>query len=176
MRLTGGRFRGRTLPGQVPSGVRPTSSRVREALFSLIGQDLQGLTVLDAFGGTGLLGFEAYSRGADVLIGELRRPLARQIQQSAQILGATLQVRCADAARLLQEGQWDIVLLDPPYAQDPSAWVERAAPAARKILVIEHSTVRPVPAQAGGLILDRQRRYGDTQLSLYRPAGWAGEE
>ena len=66
MRITGGSLRGRVVPGKVRPGVRPTSSRVREALFSMVGQDLEGVRVLDAFGGSGLLSFEAYSRGAIV--------------------------------------------------------------------------------------------------------------
>ena len=65
VRLTGGRHGGRVIATHAPSGVRPTAGKVRQALFNMIGQDLSGWTVLDAFGGTGLLGFEAWSRGAE---------------------------------------------------------------------------------------------------------------
>lgn len=172
MRLTGGTMRGRVVPGKVPSGVRPTSSRVREALFSMLGHDLSGLTVLDAFGGSGLLGFEAHSRGADVLITEKRAPVARQIKQAARALDASVTVRCADAAAILAAGtQWDVVLLDPPYALSATDWLERAAPCARETLVIEHASDQSPPDAVGGLLLDRRRRYGDTTLSIYRRAG-----
>ena len=168
MRLTGGTLRGRTVPGRVPSGVRPTSAKVREALFSMIGHDLSGWTVLDAFGGSGLLGFEAYSRGADVLIVEKRPAVSRQIQKAARTLGAAVTVRCADAATVLAEGrQWDVVLMDPPYALSAAQWAERGAPCAREWLVIEHASSQAPPDEVGALRLDRRRRYGDTTLSLY---------
>ncbi len=169
MRLTGGRLRGRMLTGAVSAGVRPTSARVREALFSMVGQDLDGWRALDAFGGSGLLGFEAYSRGAEVTISERRSKVVRRIKQSATELGAVVTVRCADAAAILSEGQWDLIVLDPPYAEDPCIWLERAAPAATEVLVIEHDSRREVPMEVGGLVMDRQRRYGSTTLSLYRP-------
>jgi len=168
MRLTGGTLRGRVVPGRVPGGVRPTSAKVREALFSMIGHDLSGWTVLDAFGGSGLLGFESFSRGADVLIVEKRAPVARQIQKAARTLGADVTVRCADAERVLQEGQqWDVVLMDPPYALSAEEWVTHGAPCARVWLVIEHASTQAPPDAVGDLHLDRRRRYGDTTLSLY---------
>ena len=64
IRVTGGALRGRSLPARVPEGVRPTAGRVREAVFSMVGQDLRGWSVLDLFGGSGLIGIEAASRGA----------------------------------------------------------------------------------------------------------------
>ena len=169
MRLTGGRLRGRILSGGVAAGVRPTSARVREALFSMVGQDLEGWRALDAFGGSGLLGFEACSRGAAVTIVEKRRGVARKIQQSADELGVDIAVRCADAKAVLGSGQWELVMLDPPYALDPVVWLEHAAGAALEVLVIEHDSRKTVPGVVGALVLDRQRRYGSTTLSLYRP-------
>ena len=62
LRVTGGVLRGRVLPAPLPEGVRPTSARTREALFSIVGQDLEGLSFLDAFGGAGLIAIEAWSR------------------------------------------------------------------------------------------------------------------
>lgn len=135
----------------------------------MVGQDLAGWRALDAFGGSGLLGFEAFSRGAQVTIVEKRRGVARVIQRSADELGAAVTVRCADAAAVLASGDWDLVLLDPPYALDPVAWLERAAGAVNAVLVIEHDSRHEVPEEIGGLVRDRQRRYGTTTLSLYRP-------
>ncbi|MEL6343413.1 MAG: RsmD family RNA methyltransferase [Myxococcota bacterium] len=167
MKITGGSLRGRIIPGKVPSGVRPTAARVREALFSMTGQDLSGWSVLDAFGGSGLLGFEAYSRGASVVIVERRRAVSRQIQQAARSLGADVEIRTADARVVLADGVWDLILMDPPYAHPPSDWIRRAAPAVGSWLVIEHDSSARIPEQVEGLALDRQRRYGDTTLSLF---------
>ncbi|MFT5684412.1 MAG: 16S rRNA (guanine966-N2)-methyltransferase [Myxococcota bacterium] len=135
----------------------------------MVGQDLDGWRALDAFGGSGLLGFEAFSRGAEVMIIDRDPKVVRRIKQSAGELGATVKVRRADAAAILAKGVWDLVLLDPPYAEDPAVWLERAASAASEVLVIEHDSQREVPAEVGGLVMDRQRRYGSTTLSLYRP-------
>ena len=135
----------------------------------MVGQDLAGWTALDAFGGSGLLGLEAWSRGAAVTITERRSRVARQIRTAAARLGADAVVRCADAAAVLADGQWDLVLLDPPYAEDPAEWAARAGEATRQVLVIEHDIRSPAPQAAGPLRLDRSRRYGGTALSLYRP-------
>ena len=132
MRISGGILRGRVVPGKVRSGVRPTSSRVREALFSMVGQDLTGVTVLDAFGGSGLLSFEAYSRGATVTTVERHRATARQIQEAAQSLGANIDLRMDDARNVLSSGSWDVVLMDPPYKDDPIEWAAAAASATER--------------------------------------------
>lgn len=172
LRITGGHLRGRVLEG-VPAGVRPTASRVREALFSMVGQDLRGWSVLDAFGGTGLLALEAVSRGAaPVVVVERRRDVARWIAETARGLGVgppELVVTQGEAETALAGGSWDLVLLDPPYDDDPAAWASRAAGAARRVLVIEHRRGARMPEILGPLALDRTRGYGDTALALYRP-------
>lgn len=161
----------------VPEGVRPTAGRVREALFSMVGQALQGWSCLDAFGGTGLLGFEAASRGAGpVCIVEQSRPVARQIIARATALGLApprLVVMIDDAERVLASGVWDLVILDPPYAEDPAPWVLRGAAAARRVLVVEHRAGAEVPERAGALVLDRSRTYGSSALAVYRPGALA---
>ncbi len=175
MRITGGRLRGRrvTVPDQ--PGVRPTSARVREALFSILGQDLDGWSMLDAFGGSGLMALEAASRGAGpVTAVERNRKVASALERSAAALGVPLDVRVGDARAALRNGVWDLVFLDPPYRDDPAGWLTAAASATRRILVIEHAASRSVPSAAADLQLDRTRRYGDSALSLYRPRGDAG--
>jgi 16S rRNA (guanine(966)-N(2))-methyltransferase RsmD len=170
VRITGGSLKGRRVPSPDVAGVRPTSSRVREALFSMVGQDLDGWSVLDACGGTGLLAFEALSRGAGpVEVVERRPAVARRIGQAARALGVVVRVRVGDAGRALGEGRWDLVLLDPPYADEAGPWVERALGAVGRVLVVEHRRGASLPAEAGRLVLDRQRTYGDTGLALYRP-------
>lgn len=167
-------MRGRVVPGSVRSGVRPTSSRVREALFSIVGQDLTNVRVLDAFGGSGLLSFEAYSRGATVTTVERHRATARQIQEAAQSLGAKLDLRTEDVRHVLSVGSWDVVLMDPPYADDPVEWAVAAATATDDILVIEHRTGAEMPNSIGRLQLDRSRRHGDSVLTIYRRGSDAG--
>ena len=167
MRITGGRLRGRTVPLRVPNGVRPTSARVREAMFSVIGQDLSGQTVLDACGGSGLLGIEAASRGAQVTTVERRSSVARAIAQTAAALDVALDVRAQDARTVFGAGEWDIVLLDPPYADDALAWALGAAAAALEVLVVEHRATFTMPTALDALVLDKPRRYGDTALSIY---------
>jgi 16S rRNA (guanine(966)-N(2))-methyltransferase RsmD len=137
MRITGGVLRGRTLIGQVPPGVRPTAAKVREALFSMIGQDLEGHSLLDAFGGMGLFAFEAFSRGAaPITIVEHHRRTAEGIRAQAAHLGVPIDLRVDDARKILDApgAPWDIIFLDPPYAEDPLPWAQRAAPRAATLL------------------------------------------
>lgn len=168
MRITGGRLRGRTVPVRPGPGVRPTSARVREAMFSMLGQDLSGRSVLDAFGGAGLLSFEAGSRGAGpITVCERSRKTAAALQRAATALGVALDLRVTDAARVLPTGTWDLVFLDPPYADDPAAWLARAAPACTWRLCIEHRSGPALPAEIAGLERLRARRYGDSAVAIY---------
>jgi 16S rRNA (guanine966-N2)-methyltransferase len=175
MRISGGRLRGRVVKVPDLPGVRPTAGRVREALFSMLGQDLSGWSMLDAFGGSGLMAFEAASRGAaPVVVCERDRRVARALQGSADSLGLEVELRGGDARATLRSGTWDLVFLDPPYADDPAAWVQAAADAVREVLVIEHRSGKPVPAISGPLERVKQRRYGDSTLSVYRPRALPG--
>ncbi|MEQ1571897.1 MAG: RsmD family RNA methyltransferase, partial [Myxococcota bacterium] len=154
----------------VGPGVRPTAARVREALFSMVGQDLEGARVLDAFGGTGLLGFEAWSRGARVVIVERDPRAARQIRANADALGAEVELHVGDVrVEVANLGRFTGVLVDPPYADDPAPIVARLAPAADGWLVLETDDRTPSPA-GSPLVLDRRRSYGSTALSVYRSA------
>ena len=169
LRITGGANRGRVLPAIVPEGVRPTSSRAREALFSMIGQDLAGLTFLDAFGGAGAIGLEAASRGATVTLAERAAAALATIRENVAAAKATVTVRAADVAALAEESAaFDIVYLDPPFAEDIVAWATRMAPVARQVLVAEARSGAVFPESLGGLSLDRVRKYGDTTLAIYR--------
>lgn len=162
------------LRAPVLEGVRPTSSRVREALFSMVGQDLSGLRVLDAFGGTGLLGFEAWSRGAEVVIAELRAATARQIEATARHLNASVDVRSGDVAHIATSGErFHGVLADPPYAEEPGRWLPMLGPLALDWLVWEAEERRVAPPTAGALVLDRVRSFGGTALWIYRRPGGA---
>jgi 16S rRNA (guanine966-N2)-methyltransferase len=174
MRITGGQMRGRIVPGKVRDGVRPTSSRVREALFSMIGQTLEDTTVLDACSGSGLLTFEAVSRGATVTTVERNRSTAYQIKQAAEQLGVKLDLRIDDARNVMSSGTWGVVILDPPYDEDPVEWIAAAACAVEEILVMEHRSGQELPADVGPLALLRSRKHGESVLTLYRRRSDAG--
>ena len=176
MRITGGKLRGRVLRAKVRNGVRPTSSRVREALFSMMGQDLEGLTMLDAFGGSGLVTFEAISRGAAVTTVEKNRAVGRQIQAEAERMHVGIDLRIGDAAVVAASGKWDVVFMDPPYADDPSLWAGVGCTASRSMLVIEHRSGVDMPTEVGDLVLDRSRRHGDSVLTVYRRRDASGVE
>ena len=169
-RLTGGRARGRSLAHAVREGVRPTSSRVREALFSIVGQDLQGARILDAFGGTGLLGLEAWSRGAAVVVVERDPRTAREISANAEALGATVEVRIGDVLAVAPElGRFDGILVDPPYRDLPGPIVERLASSVDDWLVLEAEERTEAPI-VGSLEREPRRSYGGTALWVYRRA------
>ncbi len=167
-RLSGGELRGRVLRAPVPEGVRPTGGRVREALFSLVGQDLRGLSWLDLTGGYGLVALEAWSRGArPVVVVEREAKVAAVIRRHMTELAAPLDLRIGDAHRVpLPPADW--VFADPPYAQveDPAGaarWVDRARSLARRWAVLEGPAGAPWPADG----LDDRRVYGDTELVFY---------
>ena len=168
-RISGGQAKGRILQGPLASGVRPTSSRVREALFSMVGQDLSETRFLDAFGGSGLMGLEAWSRGADVVVVEQRRNVAAELKVRGQQVDASWQVVVGDVCKCVQRlGAFDGIFMDPPYALDPMPLLERLAPYAKAWLVLETQADTQVPAAASELSLDTQRNYGSTTLSIYR--------
>ena len=120
LRIVGGQYRSRLLRVPARPGLRPTPDRVRETLFNWLGQDLAGWRVLDAFAGSGALGFEAASRGAgEVVLLERDAVLARSLAASKVRLGAdALQVHATDALAWMAcaaHGRFDLVLLDPPF-------------------------------------------------------------
>jgi 16S rRNA (guanine(966)-N(2))-methyltransferase RsmD len=121
VRLIGGRLKRSKLPVADKPGLRPTSDRVRETLFNWLGTDLSGWRILDAFAGSGALGFEAASRGAaQVVLLERDVELARSLGLSQRRLQASnLRVEQADALTWMARGtavqQFELVLLDPPF-------------------------------------------------------------
>jgi 16S rRNA (guanine966-N2)-methyltransferase len=171
-RITGGVARGRVLEVQVGPGIRPTSERAREALFSILGQDLDGCSVLDAFGGTGLLGIEAWSRGAAVTVVEVQRRAVQDIQRRAALVGAhppAFDVRCGDVCTLAPNlGSFAGVLADPPWKEAIEPILAVLGGLARDWLVLEADVENRAPDVAGRLVLDRVRTYGRTAFWVYR--------
>jgi 16S rRNA (guanine(966)-N(2))-methyltransferase RsmD len=186
MRVISGSLRGRDL-GSVPDGVRPTSDRVRESLFGVLGS-VQGLRVLDLFAGTGALGLEAVSRGANgVVFVERSRQVVRALRWRIQKLGLeegdSLRVLAVEArraiTRLSQEDAagFDLVFMDPPYAEVDRAGtletlVSSAILADQSMVVVEAPRGHPVPPVAGLRVLE-ERRYGDTTLTWLAHAAQA---
>jgi 16S rRNA (guanine966-N2)-methyltransferase len=164
---------------------RPSSDRVREALFSMLVSDglfadesEPGVRVLDLYAGTGALAFEALSRGASqAVLVEHGRDAVAAIRKKARAREAEREIVVFDTKveRALPkiEGPFGVVFLDPPYADVPSpGFAEILAKAGAlllpdAVLVLEHASSDEAPG-VPGLELDRSRRYGDTTLSLYR--------
>jgi 16S rRNA (guanine966-N2)-methyltransferase len=122
VRIIGGAWRSRLVHFPAVPSLRPSPDRVRETLFNWLGQDLTGLACLDLFAGSGVLGFEAASRGASrVVMVEHDRQVAQALRSNAAHLGAqTVEVVQADVLAYLQHARqlFDVVFMDPPFALD----------------------------------------------------------
>ncbi len=139
VRIIGGQWKRSKLPVADKPGLRPTPDRVRETLFNWLGQDLSGWRVLDAFAGSGALGFEAGSRGAaEVRMLERDGQLADSLRQSkARLKAETLQIECTNALSWMERcepARFELVLLDPPFEAD---LFEKALAAATRLVVPE---------------------------------------
>ena len=122
VRIIGGRHRGRQVPVVAAPGLRPTPDRVRETLFNWLGQDLSGATTLELYAGTGVLTLEALSRGAALSVAVDRNPaLIRALAAIADKLDvAVIETHVDDALRFIRADRrrFDVVFLDPPFAED----------------------------------------------------------
>jgi 16S rRNA (guanine966-N2)-methyltransferase len=120
LRIIGGEWRGRRLTFPDGTAVRPTPDRVRETLFNWLQPQLRGARCLDLFAGSGILGFEALSRGArDVCFVESNRSLADALGEHAKLLGGTVRIAHENAERFVNrsaDAPFDVVFLDPPYS------------------------------------------------------------
>jgi len=175
VRIIGGTWKRSKLPVADAPGLRPTPDRVRETLFNWLGQDLSGWRCVDLFSGSGALGFEAASRGADeVLLIERDRTLARSLQHSKERLKATqLRIENTDAiawlARCAAE-RFELAFLDPPF--DTPLLAPALAAAVRVVvpqgfLYVEAAEAVPAPAAAAhGLRMHREGRAGAVHFQL----------
>lgn len=177
-RLTGGDMRGRIVhvPGNAPAGFRPTTGRVREAVFNLLGDLVEDARFLDLYAGAGLMGLEALSRGArEAVFVEANARLAAAIRASCHALGVEDECTCIHgrlpSALDRIAGPFDIVYLDAPYAEPPSDGVyARLAPllGSGARVVSEHASRYNPPQRPPGLALEQRRIYGDSAIALYR--------
>ena len=175
MRIVGGEARGRTLRAVPGASTRPTSDRVRQSLFDLLGQRMDGLRVLDLYAGTGALALEALSRGAASAV-----LVESDARACGVIHGNIADLRYGErckvvrealprALRLLRGSRFDLVFSDPPYALRAAQEVldalcagELLAPGAR--VALEMDRRESVPRCPAGLRLLDERQYGDTRV------------
>jgi 16S rRNA (guanine966-N2)-methyltransferase len=127
VRIIGGAFRRRVIRFPSAAGVRPTPDRVRETLFNWLGQDLAGKRCLDLYAGSGALTLEAASRGAALAVAIDRdRALIDALRATSTALGATAVVAAVGEARTFianERREFDVIFLDPPFGDDPWAWL-----------------------------------------------------
>jgi 16S rRNA (guanine(966)-N(2))-methyltransferase RsmD len=174
MRVVAGRLRGRTLEAPRGSVTRPTSDRVREAIFSILAS-VEGERVLDLFAGSGALGIEALSRGAaEVTFVDSAAAAVAVVNRNLEHLGLRAEVLRIPALRALActpvaERQYDLVFLDPPYRMASSLGPELSS-ALPPILAPEARVVAESDRRAP-LVLDlpllRERHYGDTLIRIH---------
>ena len=180
MRVIAGSHRGRRLSGPQGTTLRPTSDKVREAIFSILGTQVSGGRFLDLYAGTGAIGIEALSRGASAVTFVESDPSAMQLLQknlrTCQLLDRA-QVHVGQTSTFLKRKDWwsgpyDILFADPPYAAldeidilihawRPGLLSEHAA------VIIEQDSRVELPASIDHATLVRRYQYGDTALYLY---------
>lgn len=177
MRIIAGALKGRRIDPPDWAGLRPTSDKLRETLFNVLGSRVSGARVLDGYAGTGAIGIEALSRGAaHVTFVEADSRAVRLIERNLQRCAVAdryviIRARFADAARRLPARTFDLVLLDPPYGEeDLRSALDGAAPlvAPDGLLAIEHARRNEAPARAASLMKTRDISSGDSAVGLYR--------
>ncbi|GAC1446019.1 MAG: 16S rRNA (guanine(966)-N(2))-methyltransferase RsmD [Chloroflexota bacterium] len=172
-----GRVKGHRLRAPRGEGTRPTSDKVREAIFGILAESFEGDAVLDLFAGTGALGIEALSRGAaEAVFVERRSPACAAIRANLEHTGLQKESRilCMPVERALDvlETTYGLILLDPPYAYPDLHGIMSSIAAARVIgdgtrVVFEHSPRFAVAEAYDPLALQRQKVYGDTAVSFF---------
>ena len=195
MRIIGGSLRGRRLQAPAGSLVRPTSDRVRESIFNILGPPAPATRVLDAFAGAGTLGLEALSRGAsEAVFIDRARAAIRCVRANIDALGLVDRARvlCADSPSLCerwhrrgpstatpgqqahQRFRW--LFLDPPYRGDAAERMLSVLASGQLLtddatVVVEHDRRNQPADRWGSLVQMDRRRYGDTEVSFYRLCG-----
>jgi 16S rRNA (guanine966-N2)-methyltransferase len=178
MRIVAGEFRGRRLHSPKGSKIRPTSDRVREAIFNIIATELRDAQVLDLFAGTGALGLEALSRGAaQAIFVDQDADALRLIRVNIETCGIKDRTKVIQGSaqqairRLTAAGEtFNLIFMDPPYGK---GLVEQTLPQLESVadsttlLVVEHHVKDVIPAQSGEWLRTQERRYGDTSVSFF---------
>jgi 16S rRNA (guanine(966)-N(2))-methyltransferase RsmD len=177
LRITGGEARGRSISSPNGIAVRPTSAKIRQALFNILGGRVVDAKFLDLCGGTGLMGIEALSRGAgELTVIELEKKLAANISASLARLSFEAEVITGDVRERLSDLQgckFDIIFADPPYkspvAKSVLHLVDRYCLLSDDgLLIIEHSKDTDLPLDKVSLKRSDKREYGHTLLSFFQ--------
>ena len=180
MRVITGSARGRRLKEIEGLETRPTTDRVKEALFSVIQFDIEGRRVLDLFAGTGQLGIEALRRGAEsAVFVEQRKDAVQAVRENLAVCGLSDRARVVsgDAMSYLKSGEkFDLIFLDPPYA---SGLLEQALEEIARfdicrrhgIIVAESAVETVLPALPPPYQLYREYRYGKIKLTVFHRGG-----
>ena len=181
MRVIAGVFRSRRLKGTPPAGIRPTSDKLRETLFNVLGHQIDGAVFLDGYAGMGGVGFEAISRGAAlVYFVDQSRKACAIIRENLQSLDVArgfriMEMPLAKALKSCEEEgtKFDLAFLDPPYDADDlyvaslESFGNRPFLKEDGVLVLEHSKRVNLPEQTGFLRRYRSLTHGDSTLSFY---------
>ncbi len=179
MRITAGSAKGRKLKA-VGKEVRPTSAKVREALFNILGSNIVGATFLDLYAGTGAVGFEALSRGAGACVFVDTNPLRISlIKKLASEYGfharvKTYRMKAFSYLRKAAAGEdrFDYIFIDPPYQSEEIMLVlpyvaEHALLKDGGMVIVEHFSKRKIDDEIDGLEKIKEYVYGDTTLTTY---------
>ena len=172
MIITGGKYKGRKIQAPDEKITRPTLSKVRQgvfnSLYSLIG-NFEGKSFLDMFGGSGIMGLEALSRGfKEVVVFEKNPRVAQILKKNYSSLGLTANLKIGDSLKVLEnlEKNFDVIYIDPPYYsgvyEDVFCRISKAN-VQNKIIIAEHSE----PLNIKGFTLMKEKKYGDKIISYY---------
>ncbi|MDI6807510.1 MAG: 16S rRNA (guanine(966)-N(2))-methyltransferase RsmD [Candidatus Eisenbacteria bacterium] len=187
MRVTGGSLKGRELAAPKGRAVRPTSGKVRESIFSVIGPRIAGSRVLDLFCGVGTLGIEAMSRGAREAVFLETSPAALKfLERNLSTLGIrdVAKVIKSDCRSFLRSKapcrEFDLVFADPPYSLKCGREIvelleEQDILCPGALVVFEHSRFEDLPDRTGKLLLAKRRRFGDSVFSIYEASAKEGK-
>ncbi len=177
IRIIAGKYGGRTIEGSGTSRTHPMSERIRNAIFNMLIDTIEGATVLDAFAGSGSLGLEAVSRGAtSAVLVDRDRVAQKIIEKNIQTLQAGDKVKLVKApvASWLEttEEQFDIIFADPPYHDLQLSTVFRLIRLLKPngLMVLSYISTREVPTGLGVVVVDN-RSYGNAAIALYRREG-----
>jgi 16S rRNA (guanine966-N2)-methyltransferase len=183
MRVISGSAKGRSLKAVPGTSTRPTTDKVKEAIFSMIGPYFDGGQVLDLFAGTGGLGIEALSRGMQKAVFiDIEKKSIDTIQHNLQTAGLKDQAEVfrTDAARALKalakrDQRFELVFLDPPYkmkviAELISTMDEQKLLEDQAVVVVEHDANDVLLEAIGGFEQQRRAEYGDTAVTIYKRA------
>jgi len=177
MRIISGKWRGRRLVTFTSNAIRPTTDRVKETIFNMIGPDIVDATVLDLFAGTGSLGFESLSRGASSVIAVDKGSDSKKIiDKNRNLIGIEegYEFRSDDVLRFLakEKGRFDFIFIDPPFTQKMGAEVMKSLDASSVLkpqtrIFIEYVKGEEIFEDFENLALEKAKNYGDKLLYSY---------